>query len=317
MMNFADRLLNEIDKKQNPCIVGLDPRIDKIPSFIKEEMIQKYGDTVKAVTESFLTFNRGIIDSIFDLVPAVKPQMAFYEKYGQDGIGCFLETVKHAKAKGLIVIEDAKRNDIGPTATAYSSGHIGEVELCSGNNISIFNVDAITINPYLGSDGILPFLKDSKKYGKGCFVLVKTSNPSSTEIQNKTLLNNMKIYELVASYVNKWGSELIGNRGYQSIGAVVGATYAKQSKTLRKIMNRSIFLAPGYGAQGATSRDVIPLFNKDGYGAIINSSRKIIFAYSESKKYHDTEYDQAARNATEIMKKEITKELTKAGLTPL
>lgn len=315
-MNFADRLLNLIDEKQNPSVVGLDPRIDMIPQFIKDESIDRYGDTIKAVAQSFIIFNKKIIDAAYDIVPVVKPQVAFYEKYGDEGMRVFHETIKYAHTKGLIVIADAKRNDIGSTAIAYSNGYLGEVELCSGKSASMFDLDALTVNPYLGSDCIRPFIEDAKKYGKGCFILVKTSNPSSIEIQDRKIEGGKTIFELIGQYVNEWGSETVGERGYCSIGAVIGATFPAQAKKLRELMKKSIFLSPGYGAQGAKGKDVIPLFNKDGYGAIISSSREIIFAYKQLKKYSEDNFYEASRQAAVYMKEDINLMLKDAGIFP-
>lgn len=315
-MNFADRLLNGIDEKQNPSVVGLDPRIDKIPGFIKDEAVREHGDTIKAVAEAFIIFNKGIIDAVHDIVPIVKPQVAFYEKYGSEGMRAFHETVKYAHAKGLIVIEDAKRNDIGSTAIAYSNGHLGEVELCKRNTVPMFDVDAITVNPYLGSDGIIPFIDDAKRYGKGCFILVKTSNPSSRDLQDIQLSEGKPVFEKIGEYVDEWGHGTEGERGYQIIGAVVGATFPEQAKKLRKIMKKSIFLSPGYGAQGAKGEDTLSLFNEDGYGAIISSSRAIIFAYERLEGFSEEEYSEAAKTATIDMKEDINNTFRKAGLSP-
>lgn len=316
MLNFADKLIDHINKKQNPSIVGLDPRIERIPSFIKNEMLDKYGNSIKAVAKSFIKFNYGIINAVSDIVPAVKPQIAFYEKYGFEGVKCFQETVKYAKSKGLIVVEDAKRNDIGTTASAYSSGHIGKVNKCKGDEVPMFDVDAITINAYLGSDGVKPFIEDIKKYGKGCFILVKTSNISSGELQDKKLIDNLKLSEHVARYVNEWGKDTIGDRGYSSIGAVVGATFSTQVKSLREIMKRSIFLSPGYGAQGASAKDIIPLFNEDGYGALISSSRNIVFAYETSNEYSDDDYIESAHQSALLMKNELNDALKEKNILP-
>ena len=315
-MNFADRLLNLIDEKQNPSVVGLDPRLDMIPQFIKDEAIDRYGDTIKAVVQSFIIFNKKIIDAVYDIVPVVKPQVAFYERYGDEGMRVFHETIKYAQTKGLIVIADAKRNDIGSTAIAYSNGYLGKVELCSGKSTSMFDLDALTVNPYLGGDCIRPFIEDAKKYGKGCFILVKTSNPSSIEIQDRKIEGGKTIFELIGQYVNEWGSETVGRRGYSSIGAVIGATFPAQAKKLRKLMKKSIFLSPGYGAQGAKGKDVIPLFNKDGYGAIISSSREIIFAYKQLKKYSEDNFYEASRQAAVYMKEDINLMLKDAGIFP-
>jgi len=330
MENFADRLLNAIDEKQNPSVVGLDPRIADIPSHIKEENVKKFGNTVEAVSASFLEFNKLIIDAVADIVPAVKPQMAFYEKYLTPGIQAFIGTVNYAKEKGLIVIEDAKRNDIGPkkdsTAGAYSDGHIGRIELCDGQEIPGFDVDAITVNAYLGSDCPAPFIEDCKKYGKGIFVLVKTSNDSSGEIQDieigvigaaEELGYVRTVYTDMACLVNKWGQGVIGNRGYSSVGAVVGATYPKDAVVARRIMPKAMILVPGYGHQGGMGKDTLPNFNKDGYGAIVNNARGIIFAYKKEpfKNTHGPrEFDKAAREAAIMMKEDITKALYDAGI---
>lgn len=315
-MNFADRLLNEIDKKQNPSVVGLDPRIEKIPQFIKDDVLEKYGNTLKAVGEGFLIFNKRIINSIKNIVAIVKPQIAFYERYGIEGIKAFQETVNYAKMKGLIVIEDAKRNDIGSTARAYSDGHLGKAELIDGTKELIFDLDAITINPYLGSDGIKPFIEDIKKYGKGCFILVKTSNPSSGELQDKLLISNETIYERLGALVAKWGAETKGERGYQSVGAVVGATFPEEARKLRKIMTENIFLMPGYGAQGARGKEIINSFNKDGYGAIISNSRGIIFAYESMNNFSEEEHAEASAKAALDMKEDINRTLKASGLIP-
>jgi len=310
METFADRLIKAIEKKQNPSIVGLDPRLEQIPSFIKEEMIKKYGKTFEAAAESIIFFNKKIIDAVKDIVPAVKPQIAFYEKYLAPGIRAFKETVDYAKSKGLIVIEDGKRNDIGSTAQAYSEAHLGKVDLF-GEKVSAFDVDCITVNPYLGIDGIAPFIADVKKHGKGIFVLVKTSNPSSGDFQDLET-KGKKIYEVVADLVNKWNQDTIGNSGYGSVGAVVGATYPEEAVILRKLMPKSIFLVPGYGAQGGGAKDTIPCFNRDGYGAVINSSREIIFAYEKQKR--EADFDKAAKEAAVKMKDDLNNALKEAGI---
>ena len=233
MRNFADRLLEAIEKMENPSCIGLDPRIEDIPDFIKKENARKYKKIKRAIARSFFDFNKMIIDATFDIVPVYKPQIAFYEKYGSEGIKAFEDTVNYLKKKNKIVIEDAKRNDIGPTAEAYSSGHLSRAG---------FNVDAITINPYLGIDGVKPFIEDAKKYKKGIFVLVKTSNPSSGDFQDRILKNSKRLYEIVGKLVQKWGEGTEGKRGYGIVGAVVGATYPSQAKVLRKIMSKSIIL---------------------------------------------------------------------------
>lgn len=325
-MNMADKLLDAIDKKQNPCVVGLDPTIDKIP----KNLIK--GNSFESIADAIRKFNYGIIDAVADLIPAVKPQIAFYEKYGAEGIKAFKDTVDYAKSKGLIVIEDGKRNDISTTAQAYAEAHLGKVKTQTSSAFSI-NADLLTVNPYLGSDGLKPFFEVSKEFGKGIFILVKTSNPSSGELQDrlieitsnekdelKTLgieLNDNKteLYKLVGLQVNKLAQQLKGNRGYSPIGAVVGATYPEQAVALRNIMPNSIFLVPGYGAQGGGADDVITCFNNDGYGAVVNSSRGIIFAYEKSEKYKEN-FAEAAREATLLMIKDINSALKKAGKLP-
>ncbi|MCK4335436.1 MAG: orotidine-5'-phosphate decarboxylase [Candidatus Aenigmarchaeota archaeon] len=301
-MNFADRLLEAIDRKRNPSVIGLDSDFAKLPNSLKQDFRERFGSNFEAVGKCIFEFNRRIIDSIKDAVPAVKIQMAFYEQYGHKGMKAFEETVTYAKQRGLIVIEDAKRNDIGNTAKAYSSGHLGKVDLF-GESVRSIDVDCITVNPYLGSDGVLPFLEDVKANEKGVFILVKTSNPSSNELQDLTS-GNRKVYEILADYVNEWGSSMIGERGYSSVGAVVGATYPKEAAALRKIMSHSIFLVPGYGAQGGGVKDVIPCFNPDGQGALIHSARGVIFAYEKTGK--ENEFDVLARQAALRMKDDIT-----------
>ena len=325
-INLADRLLDAIDKKQNPCVVGLDPAIDKIP----KNLIN--GNSFASIADAIRKFNYGIIDAVADLVPAVKPQIAFYEKYGSEGVKAFKDTVDYAKSKGLIVIEDGKRNDISSTAQAYAEAHLGKVKTQTSSAFSI-NADLLTVNPYLGSDGLKPFFDVSKEFGKGIFILVKTSNPSSGELQDRLIEissnekdelktlgielneNKTEMYKLVGLQVNKLAQQLKGNRGYSSIGAVVGATYPEQAVALRKIMPNSIFLVPGYGAQGGGADDVVPCFNSDGYGAVVNSSRGIIFAYEKSEKYKE-DFAQAAREATLLMIKDINSALKKAGKLP-
>ena len=315
--NLVDRLLEKIDEKKNPSCVGLDPRIGRIPKFIREEALEKFSDPFEAVSYSFIEFNKGIIDAVKDIVPAVKPQMAFYEQYGSEGVKAMEETIEYAKKQGLIVIEDVKRNDIGSTAEAYASAHLGEVELSDGETKPSFDADMITVNAYLGSDGVKPFLDVCKKYGKGIFILDKTSNPSSGELQDKKIEGDGKVYEKMAELIRKWGEDLIGERGYSSVGAVVGATYPEEAVKLRKMMPRSIFLVPGYGAQGGTADDIIPCFNDDGYGGIVNSSRGIDFAYQKDEyEYEPEEFDKASREAAFEMKDDIWKSLKKGGKFP-
>ncbi|MCK9375093.1 MAG: orotidine-5'-phosphate decarboxylase [Syntrophobacterales bacterium] len=312
-MLFADRLIGQIFLKKSHIVVGLDPVYDLLPDILKTN---KKHITLKVICNAILDFNYDIIDCIYDIVPAVKPQIAFYEKYGVEGIKTFLKTVKYAQDKGLIVIEDAKRNDIGTTAAAYSDGHIGRVTL-NDASLEVFNVDAITINPYLGSDGVMPFIKDIKKYNKGIFILVKTSNPSSKELQDIIVLNHgrqSKFYEIVAQMVSEWGMDNIGNFGYSSVGAVVGATFPKDAKILRKLMPKSYFLVPGYGAQGGMASDIVHCFNKDGLGAIVAASRSIIYAFKNNREYFNKNYQIRIREAALQMNSEINDSLYKFGI---
>ncbi len=290
--NFADKLLDKINVFKNPTCIGLDPRIEGIPYFLrkKEEKIDKI----------LFNFNKMIIDATCDIVPVFKIQMAFYEKYKERGIKALENTIFYLRKKQKIIIIDGKRNDIGPTADAYADAYLTKEG---------FDADAITVNPYLGSDGINPFIEKAIKYGKGVFVLVKTSNPSSKDFQDKILKNGKRLYEEVAKMVNQWGRGTKGKNGYQVVGAVVGATYKKEAMILRKIMPKSIFLVPGYGAQGGSAKDVMVNFDKNQKGAIINNSREIIFAWQSSpykEKFGPQKFDMAAREATIKMKKDLS-----------
>jgi orotidine-5'-phosphate decarboxylase len=312
MKNFGDRLYEACAAKNSCVCVGLDPRLDKIPSQIREKALSKNKNTFKAAAEAVLEFNKGIIDAVYDLVPAVKPQIAFYEMFAEEGIRVFRETIDYAKSKGLITIADVKRNDIGSTAEAYAHAFLGEVDLF-GEKVKVFDADAVTLTPYLGWDGIKPFMEACIKYGKGMFILVKTSNPSSGDVQDLCMKDSRAVYEIMGHYIESWGADDIGKNGFSPIGAVVGATYPDQSKHLRKIMPSSFFLVPGYGAQGGTAKDVKNCFIKDSHGvmtgAIVNSSREIIFAYEKSEKYDEKEYDKAAREAVEKMNEDLGKAL--------
>ncbi len=302
---IIDVLIEKIKQTQNPTVVGLDPRLSFIPEFIKNECVEKYGKTPKAVAESFFEFNKGIIDSVYDLVPAVKPQVAMYEMLGTDGMDCFIKTCDYASKKGLVVIGDIKRGDIASTAEAYSNGHIGEID-AFGVKHKIFNEDFITVNPYLGWDSIEPYMANCKNYNKGLFVLVKTSNPNSGQFQDLDV-GGLTLYQKVGQLVESWGEHLLGQNGYSSIGAVVGATHPEQAKILREIMPHTFFLVPGYGAQGGKAEDLAVCFDKDGLGAIVNSSRGIIAAYKkdEYSKFTEKEYGLAARQAVMDMKADL------------
>lgn len=288
-MNFADTLIEKI-KETSPICVGLDPRYDQIPEHIRND--------APTPGAAFFEFNKGIIDAVHDLIPVVKPQIAFYEMFGLDGLAALSRTIDYAKEKGLLVLLDAKRNDIGSTAQAYANAYLDE----EGD----FAADALTVTPYLGHDGIKPFVEMCQKNGKGLFILVKTSNPSSGDIQDRKVdESGQAVYELMGQLVDSWGSDLTGDSGYSSIGAVVGATYPDEAKKLRELMPTSIFLVPGYGAQGGGAKDVLPCFNEDGLGAIVNSSRGIIFAYEKDENFSPEKYGEAARAAVIRMKEDL------------
>ncbi|AKL96795.1 orotidine 5'-phosphate decarboxylase PyrF [Clostridium aceticum] len=303
---MIDRLIAKIEKTQNPTVVGLDPRLSFVPQYIKEEAYRNYGKTPKAAAKAFLEFNKKIIDGIHDIVPAVKPQVAMYEQYGAEGMQAYIDTLQYAKEKGLMVIGDIKRSDITSTAEAYADGHIGKVKV-EEESYTVYQQDCITLNPYLGSDSIDPYMEHCKNYDKGLFILVKTSNPNSGEIQDLDV-GGEKLYERVGKMVDQWGQSLIGKRGYSAIGAVVGATHPQQAEKLRGIMPKTYFLVPGYGAQGATAKDLKGYFNQDGLGAIINSSRGIIAAHQKQpyqSKFTEKEFYLAAREAALDMKEDL------------
>ena len=303
---MIDLLIEKIEKTENPTVVGLDPRLEYIPVHLKKDAFDLYGKTPKAVARVFLDFNKAIIDAVWDIVPAVKPQIAMYEQYGVEGIQAYIDTINYAKSKNLIVIGDIKRSDITSTAESYSHGHIGRVSI-EDKEYTIFNQDFITLNPYLGYDSIEPYIKDCKKYNRGLFILVKTSNSNSGQIQDLDI-GGEKIYERVGKLVSEWGQDLIGERGYSSICAVVGATHPEQGAKLRGLMPHTFFLVPGYGAQGASALDLKGCFDKNGLGAIVNSSRGIIAAYKNEKyknSFSEKEFAFAARKASLDMKADI------------
>lgn len=299
---MIDRLIEKIEKTNNPTVVGLDPTLEMMPDFLKVEMFETYGKTPEAVAHMFVKFNKTIIDAVRDLVPAVKPQIAMYEQYGIEGLKAYIETIDYAKEKSLLVIGDIKRGDISSTAAAYAA-HIEGTKI-DGEFFDLWKEDAITINPYLGFDGIEPFINACNSRDKGVFVLVKTSNPSSGEIQD-IAASGQQVYERVAGLVDVWGTLAMGEKGFSRIGAVVGATYKEQGEALRKIMTNTFFLVPGYGAQGGTGADLKGFFNKDGVGCIVNSSRGITAAYKIDKRFSDQEFGEAAREAALVMKKDL------------
>lgn len=304
---MIDTLVRKIKTLKNPTVVGLDPRLDFVPSFIKEEAYDLYGKTPEGAAQAFLAFNKGVIDATYDLIPAVKPQVAMYEQYGAEGMKAYINTIAYAKSKDLVVIGDIKRSDIASTAEAYSDGHIGRVEV-EGTKFEIYKEDFITVNPYLGYDSIEPYMNNCKNYDKGLFVLVKTSNPNSGEIQDISVGSGETLYEYMGKIVAKWGESAMGQEGYSRIGAVVGATHSEQGKRLRALMPKTFFLVPGYGAQGATAQDLAGCFNQEGIGAIVNSSRGIIAAYTlktYKADFTEKEFGAAARQAVLDMKRDL------------
>lgn len=304
-MNIVDKLIEKTIATKNPTVVGLDPDISKIPACYK---INNNANPLSAVAETIYKFNCDIIDTVADLVPAVKPQIAFYEKYGSYGVAAFEKTVAYAKSKGLIVIEDAKRNDIGNTAKAYADGHLGVVETLDGSYTTAFDVDFLTVTPFLGSESLNPFVDVCKKNNKGIFVLVKTSNISSGEIQDVITKDGISISQSIAKYVAEQTEFFVGKYGYSSIGAVVGANYPEEAVLLREMMPKSYFLVPGYGVQGGGAKDILPCFNSDGLGAIINSSRGILYTHMSDEERNTCtkeEYLSNVRNEVFEMQNDI------------
>ena len=299
-----DRLLENIMRKQNPTVAGLDPKLSFIPEHIKEKCFEVHGKNLEGAATALLEFNKGLIDALFDVGPAVKPQAAYYEQYGWQGMKALAETIAYAKAKGLFVITDGKRNDIGATMEAYAAAHLGKTDV-EGETFEAFGADALTVNGYLGSDGIEPLLKVCAAEDKGIFVLAKTSNPSSGELQDQMLHAMYEpVYRAMGNMCQQWGLKLQGKYGYSGVGAVVGATYPKQLKEMRKALPNTFFLVPGYGTQGGAADDVAPGFDKHGCGAIVNSSRGIMCAWQ--KEGCDPEgYAGAARREAIRMRDEI------------
>ena len=301
---MIDKLITKIKATDAPIVVGLDPMLGYIPNYIKEAAFKEFGETLEGAAEAVWQYNKGIVDATYDLIPAVKPQVAMYEQFGIPGMMAFHKTVQYCKEKGLIVIGDIKRGDIGSTSAAYATGHIGKVTIGS-NTYEPFGEDFVTVNPYLGTDGIKPFVDVCKENDKGLFILVKTSNPSSGEFQDR-LIDGRPLYEHMGEKVAEWGADCMSG-DYSNIGAVVGATYPEQGKVLRKLMPKTFILVPGYGAQGGKGKDLAYFFNEDGLGAIVNSSRGIIAAYKQEAyaKFGETGYADASRQAVLDMKADI------------
>lgn len=308
-MNAIDKLINKIKETNNPTVIGLDPRYEMLPKCVTS----KYDQTLEGVAKAIIEYNKALIDSTCDIIPAIKPQIAFYEMFGIPGMEAFRETCQYAKEKGMIVIADIKRGDIGSTAAGYSNAFLGKTPI-GDKQEAIYDVDFITVNPYMGTDCVKPFIEDCKKYNKGIFILVKTSNPSSGELQDQKLENGEEVYSQVANLVEKWGEELQGENGYSSVAAVVGATYPEQLEQIRKIAPHTYFLIPGYGAQGGKANDIALGFDVKGLGGIVNASRSLMCAYKSDKwkdQFTEENYAQATRAEAIRMKEELNQAIKK------
>ncbi len=301
---MINKLIAKIQKTKAPIVIGLDPMLNYIPEHIQKKAFAEFGETLEGAAEAIWQFNKEIVDQTFDLVPAVKPQIAMYEQFGIEGLKAYQKTIDYCHSKDLVVIGDIKRGDIGSTSAAYATGHLGKIQVGS-KCYTAFNEDFATVNPYLGSDGVKPFIEVCKEEQKGLFILVKTSNPSSGEFQDR-LIDGRPLYEHVGEKVARWGEEHMGDT-YSYIGAVVGATYPEMGKVLRKLMPKTFILVPGYGAQGGTGKDLVNFFQPDGLGAIVNSSRGIIAAYKQEKyaSFGPEHFAEASRAAVEDMAADI------------
>jgi len=302
-MNAIDNLIKKINETNNPTVMGLDPRYEMLPKCVRE----KYSSDLDGVAQAIIEYNKALIDATYDIIPSVKPQIAFYEMYGIPGMQAFKETCEYAKQKGMVVIADIKRGDIGSTATGYSNAYLGKTKIGEREQ-SIFDIDFVTVNPYMGTDCVKPFIEDCKKYNKGLFILVKTSNPSSGELQDLKLETGEEIYTRVAKLVENWGEELRGENNYSSISAVVGATYPEQLKQIREKAPHTYFLIPGYGAQGGRVEDIALGFDKNGLGGIVNASRSLMCAYKSElwrDKFEEKDYAKATRAEAIRMRDEL------------
>lgn len=306
MRNFADRLTAHIAELDNPTVMGLDPKLDYIPASILEKWMREYPDKPqKATASAIYEFNRTLIDAVCDIVPAIKPQFAYYEMYGTKAIKVLKKTIEYAQSKGMIVIADAKRNDIGSTATAYAEGIIGKTKIIDDTEHSMFGADCVTVNGYLGIDGIQPFMDVGARDGKGIFCLVRTSNPSAGDLQDLKLENGQTVYQAMAAKVNEWGQALVGDSGFSSVGAVVGATWPEQAVEARKIMKNNLILVPGYGAQGAGPDAAVASFTKDGKGSIVNASRSLMCAWKKRSDLTPEQFATATRDEAIDMRNKL------------
>jgi len=309
-MNFADKLVRKIAEFNNPTVMGLDPKLDYIPQFIIDDAQAKFPDNAeKATAEAIFQFNKALIDATYDIIPAIKPQFAYYEMYGIEAIKALKATIEYAQSKGMLVIADAKRNDIGTTATAYAEGIIGKTTIAGGEEKNMFGADCVTVNAYLGIDGIKPFLDVCARDDKGIFSLVRTSNPSAGDLQDLKLENGMTVYEAMAVKTNEWGMELVGEEGFSSVGAVVGATWPEQAVAIRKLMPNNIILVPGYGAQGAGPDAAVASFTADGKGSIVNASRSLMTAWKKREDLEPEEFATATRDEAIDMRTKLNNAL--------
>ena len=310
MKNFADRLLEKIELTNNPTVMGIDPLIEYVPKSIKDKYLYSKTNVVEATALAITEFNMRLLDCVKGIIPAVKPQLAYFEMMGSYGIKAFEQTIDYANKLGYIVIADAKRNDILSTASSYAKAFLGKSAMIDSSLVNVFKADAVTINPYLGFDGVKPFITECENNNTGIFILVRTSNPSAGDFQDILTNENEHLYELVAKKVAQWGETLIGEKGYSSVGAVVGATWPKQAKVLREIMPNSIILVPGYGAQGGGASEAVASFDKNGYGAIVNASRSLMCAYKKDGFDHE-EFEIATQKEALRMKQDLNSALLK------
>ncbi|NCC48628.1 MAG: orotidine-5'-phosphate decarboxylase [Clostridia bacterium] len=312
MKTFSERLTDAIRRTGNPTVMGLDPMLSYLPDDLLRWFLEQTDDPQLAAGLAIFEFNRRLIDQVSDLIPAVKPQLAYYEQYGLPGIDALRRTIEYAREKGLLVIADGKRNDIGSTAEAYARAWLGETTWSGHLTKAVFAADALTVNAYLGSDGVTPFSQVCAEKGKGLFVLVRTSNPSAGELQDLRLEDGRTVYQAMADQVSRWGEALTGPDGYSAIGAVVGATWPRQAAELRGRMHRAWILVPGYGAQGGSADDTMPNFQPDGLGAIVNASRSLMCAWQRHDMPHE-QFDLAARREAIAMRDALTRALAKRG----
>lgn len=308
MLSFSEQLTIAIKSKNNPTVMGLDPKLEYIPVSLLQKWRAEFSNDEKYIEEALVRFNSALIDAVYDIIPAVKPQAAYYEMYGLPGMKALARTIDLAKAKNMLVILDGKRNDIGSTASAYAAAWLGQTQL-GENERAFWNADALTVNAYLGIDGIQPFIDVAEKNGKGIFILVRTSNPSAADFQDLELTGGRKVYEAVAETLTEWSKNHLGPDGYSPLGAVVGATWPEQAVKMRQVLQHSWILVPGYGAQGGTAADCAKQFKADGTGAIVNASRSLMCAYKQQTKLPPEEFAEATRREALRMRDDLIQAL--------